>query len=96
VDILIHMTSRDGVTLATQLARALTRRNASWGCFVTNDAVLAADDPDFVATLAGAAEAVVCEHSWDLHMAGKDCPFRRGSQTINSSLMADAARVVSL
>jgi hypothetical protein len=29
-------------------------------------------------------------------MAGKDCPVERGSQTVNSALMAEAARVVSL
>ena len=96
MDVLIHMTCRDAARLAAPLGRALTSRGATWGCFITNDAVFAADDAAFIEAVKGASRAVVCEHSWDLHMAGRDNPFERGSQTINSGLMADAARVVSL
>ncbi|MBB4302761.1 hypothetical protein GGD81_001797 [Rhodobium orientis] len=96
MDVLIHMTCRDSARLAAPLGRALTSRGAEWVCFLTNDAVFAADDADFMAAIDGAKRAVVCEHSWDIHMPGRDSPFERGSQTINSGLMADAARVVSL
>ena len=96
MDVLIHMTCRDAVSLAMPLAQALNRRGADWGCFLTNDAVLAAEHKEFIKAAKSAGRAVVCEHSWDLHMAERDNPFERGSQTVNSALMADAARVVSL
>ncbi len=96
MDVLIHMSSREATGLAVNLADALTRRGADWACFLTNDAVTAADTPAFVEAVKSASRAVVCEHSWDQHMTGRDNPFERGSQTINSALMAEADRVVSL
>ncbi len=96
MDVLIHMSNREATGMAVKLAEALSRRGANWACFLTNDAVTAADTPDFVEAIGSASRAVVCEHSWDRHMAGRDNPFERGSQTINSALMADADRVVSL
>lgn len=96
MDVLIHMSSREATELAVNLAGALTRRGADWACFMTNDAVVAAGTPAFVEAAKSAGRAVVCEHSWDQHMAGHDNPFERGSQTINSALMAEAERVVSL
>ncbi|MFA7428686.1 MAG: hypothetical protein WCZ23_00865 [Rhodospirillaceae bacterium] len=96
MDVLLHVTSADALPVVLPLAEALGRAGATWGCFVTNDGVRVLGDAAFVAALGSATRAAVCEHSWDLHMAGRDCPVERGSQTVNSALMGQAARVVSL
>jgi hypothetical protein len=96
MDVLLHITTPEAARVAAALGRAFVAQGASWGCFLTNDGVKALDDAGFAAATEGAARVAVCEHSWDLHMAGKDCPVERGSQTVNSALMAEAARVVSL
>ena len=96
MDVLLHVTTPDAARIAAPLARALTAKGASWGCFLTNDGVRALDDAGFAAVLRHAARVAVCEHSWQQHMAGCACPAEQGSQTINSALMAEAERVVSL
>jgi hypothetical protein len=96
MDILLHVTNPDAVRIAAPLGRALTAKGATWGCFLTNDGVRALDDKDFAAALAGAARVAVCEHSWEQHMQGRECPAEQASQTLNSALMAEAGRVVSL
>jgi len=96
MDVLLHLTTPDAVRIAKPLASALSRQGASWGCFLTNDGVAALSDAEFLRVSEGAERIAVCEHSWDLHMAGQTCPVESGSQTINSQLMADAAKVVSL
>lgn len=96
MDVLLHITTPDAGRLAAPLARAFAAKGASWGCFLTNDGVRSLEDGDFAAELAKAERIAVCEHSWDLHMQGRACPVERGSQTINSALMAEARRVVSL
>jgi hypothetical protein len=96
MDVLLHITSPSAAPVAAALGWALTAEGASWGCFLTNDGVQVLGDPDFSTAIDGAARVAVCEHSWDLHMSGTDCPVERGSQTVNSALMAEATRVVSL
>jgi hypothetical protein len=96
MDILLHITSPEAAATAAALGRAFNAEGAAWGCFLTNDGVKVLADDDFAAASSRAARLAVCEHSWDLHMAGQDCPAERGSQTVNSALMAEAARVVSL
>ena len=96
LDILLHIANPAAARIAAPLARAFAARGVRWGCFLTNDGVQVLDAAAFAATLPTAARVVVCEHSWDLHMTGRECPAQRGSQTINSALMAEAARVVSL
>lgn len=94
---MVHVTTPEGGPIAIPLMHALTRAGAGWGCFVTNDGVRLLRDDAFVAALAGASRAVVCERSWE--KAGgtaNDCPIELGSQSINSAMMADAARLVSL
>lgn len=95
MDILLHITTPAAAPIASALGRALSARGATWAAFLTNDGVKALGDPAFVEAARGAARVAACEHSWDLHMAG-DCPVERGSQTVNSALMAEAARVISL
>lgn len=96
MDVLLHIANPAAARIAAPLGRALTDRGASWGCFLTNDGVRAFDDAAFAAAVGSAERVCVCEHSWDQHMAGRQCPAERGSQTVNSALMAEARRVVSL
>lgn len=96
MDVLLHITTPQSANAAKALGRAFTAQGASWACFLTNDGVKVLSDADFVAMAKDATRMAVCEHSWDLHMLGQDCPVERGSQTVNSALMADAARVISL
>lgn len=97
MDVMVHVTTPESGPIASPLMRALSRAGIDWGCFVTNDGVRLLRDDAFVTALAGARRAVVCEHSWE--KAGgtaPDCPIELGSQTINSAMMADAARLISL
>ena len=96
MEVLLHVTTPDAARIAAPLGRALTAKGATWGCFLTNDGVRALDDRDFTAALTGASRVAVCEHSWALHMQGRECPTEQASQTLNSALMAEAGRVVSL
>lgn len=97
MDIMLHITHRGAGAIALGLMRALGRSKVEWGCFVTNDGAELLREAGFVEALAPAARAVVCEHSWQAcgGSAG-DCPIEKGSQTINSTMMADAEHVVSL
>lgn len=96
MDILLHVTSPDAARVAAPLGRALTAKGAVWGCFLTNEGVRALDDAGFADALKDAARVSVCEHSWQQHMVGRACPAEQASQTVNSALMAEARRVVSL
>jgi len=92
---MMHLSSKDGALVALPLMRALTRADVRWGCFITNDGVQLLDNRDVIDALNGATHAAVCEHSWDKAGNG-DCPIEKGSQTTNSLMMTEAARVVSL
>lgn len=96
MDVLFHVTTPDAKRFVAGLSAACARAGISWSCFFTNDGVKALADEALVAGLSTAERAIVCEHSWDLHMANRVCPIERGSQTANSALMAEALRVVSL
>ncbi len=96
MDVLLHITTPDAAPVAAAIGRALSAEGANWGCFLTNDGVTVLNDAGFVDAAKDAERIAVCEHSWDLHMAGQDCPAERGSQTVNSALMAEAGQVVSL
>jgi hypothetical protein len=97
MDVMLHITTRDSGNIAIPLMLALTRANTDWGCFLTNDGVELLENKMFVAAIAKSTQAMVCEFSWE--KAGKDknrCPIEKGSQTINSSMMGKALRIVSL
>lgn len=96
MDVLFHVTTPNAKRFVAGLSAACVRAGISWSCFFTNDGVRALADEALVSNLCAAERAVVCEHSWDLHMVARECPIERGSQTINSALMAEARRVVSL
>ncbi len=96
MDVMMHLTTPDAARIAAPLGRALSAQGATWGCFLTSDGVMALADADFLTVSANAERIAVCETSWDLHMAGQSCPAETGSQTINSIMMAEAEKVVSL
>lgn len=95
MNLLFHVSTRDGGSLLQPLALAAKRANASFAAFFTHEGVLGLREAGLVAALAG-ARAVVCEESWHRFCPGSDCPVESGSQTINSALMAEAERVVAL
>ncbi|OIP82002.1 MAG: hypothetical protein AUK37_09900 [Rhodobacterales bacterium CG2_30_65_12] len=96
MDVLLHISTPQAAPIAAALGWALTAHGASWACFMTDDGVKVLADQSFSTAVDHAVRVAVCEHSWDLHMAGQECPVDRSSQTVNSGLMAEAARVVSL
>ena len=67
-----------------------------FGIFFTGDGVRTLCDPEVVACTDGAAESVVCEHSWSQAMKSQPCPLTLGSQTDHSRMLGSASRVVSL
>lgn len=95
MNILFHVSTAAGGRLLHPLARAAQRAGASFAAFFTHEGVIGLKDSDLVAVLAP-GRAVVCEESWHRFCPGLDCPVEAGSQTINSALMAEAERVVSL
>lgn len=97
MDVMVHLTTRDSGVIALALMHALERAGTSWECFVTNDGAELLKNGDIIAAMNVGNRAVVCEKSWDkLDNKPANCPIELGSQTINSAMMANAARVVSL
>lgn len=94
--LLLHISTREGARIGAALARACVRAGVAWGCFLTSEGVRALADPAFLAVLGSAVRAAACEHSWHQHMGGAPCPAELGSQTVNSALMAELDRVISL
>ncbi len=95
MEVLFHVTTEGGATLLLPLARACQRGAHAFGAFFTHEGVRGLASPDLQAALRG-ARAVVCEESWHRYCADSPCPVELGSQTVNSSLMGHARRVVSL
>ncbi len=94
IDILFHVSTARGGAMLLPLARACAR--SRYACFFTHDGVLGLREPELCAALEGAQRAVACEESWNRHCPGIACPVELGSQTVNSALMGEAVRVVSL
>ena len=96
MDVMLHVSSANAARVVLSLARAGARAGVKWGCFFTNDGVRGLADAALVEALTGAERAVVCEHSWQQVMGDGVPPIEAGSQTVNSAMMAEADRVVSL
>ena len=94
--VLIHVSTPASSGIAVALAGACKRAGIAWNCFFTNDGVKVLADAAAVAALGAATRAVACEKSWEEFMGGTDCPVELGSQTINSALMGEADKVISL
>jgi hypothetical protein len=95
MDILFHVTTEGGAQLLLPLARACRRRGRAFGAFFTHEGVRGLLDAELQEALEG-SRAVVCEESWHRFCADAACPVELGSQTTNSALMGEAAKVVSL
>jgi hypothetical protein len=96
MNILFHVSTAAGGRLLQPMALATRRAGASFAAFFTHEGVLGLKDENLLAAMAAAERSVVCEESWHRFCPGLDCPAEAGSQTINSSLMGEAERVVSL
>ena len=94
--VLIHVSTSASGAIAVALAGACQRAGIAWSCFFTNDGVKVLADEAVVAAIDAAARAVACEKSWEEFMGGAACPVELGSQTINSALMGEADKVISL
>ncbi|MEW6133682.1 MAG: hypothetical protein AB1591_11050 [Pseudomonadota bacterium] len=95
IDLLFHVSHRDAGRYLFPLLAAARRRSITVACFFTFDGTLVAADPRLKEVLGG-SRAVMCEESWHRFRPGEPCPVEAGSQTVNSALMAEAKRVVSL
>ena len=94
--LLIHVSTPASGAITVALADACRRAGIAWSCFLTNDGVKVLADEALVAALDGAERAVACEKSWAEFMGGAACPVELGSQTVNSALMGEADKVVSI
>jgi hypothetical protein len=95
MDILFHVTTEDGAQFLLPLARACRRGGHAFGAFFTHEGVRGLRDAELQAVLRD-GRAVVCEESWHRFCNGLTCPVELGSQTVNSALMGEAKKVVSL
>lgn len=96
MNLLFHVSTPGGGSLVLPLALAAQRAGASYAAFFTHEGVRGLQQPALLLALDQAERAVVCEDSWHRFCPGVDCPVEKGSQTINSALMAAADRVVAL
>lgn len=95
MDILFHVSTEAGAQFLLSLARACRRGNHVFAAFFTHEGVRALLDAELRAALEG-SRAVVCEESWHRFCGQAACPAELGSQTVNSALMGEARKVVSL
>jgi hypothetical protein len=96
MDLLFHVSTAAGGRLLLPLVLAGQRAGCRIGAFFTHEGVLGLKDTDLTATLGSIERAVVCDESWHKFCPGLGCPVEAGSQTINSALIGEAGKVVSL
>lgn len=96
MDILFHVSTADGGRFLLPLAQSCRRVGCAFGAFFTHEGVLGLKDAGLQAALESATQAVVCEESWHRYCGDTACPVEQGSQTVNSAMMGNARRVVSL
>ncbi|MCX7893664.1 MAG: hypothetical protein N2544_15025 [Burkholderiales bacterium] len=96
MDLLFHVGNAGSGRILAGLARACARRGTRFAVFFTHDGVQLLDAPEVRDAVAAAARAAVCEHSWQRYRGDAACPVELASQTLNSELAGEAARVVSL
>lgn len=96
IDILFHVSTAGGGSFLLPLAQACRRGGCSFGAFFTHEGVLALKDTALQVALEYASQAVVCEESWRRFCGELPCPVEQGSQTVNSAMMGEVRRVVSL
>ena len=95
MDILFHVATEAGAQVLLPLAQACRRGGHAFGAFFTHEGVRGLLNADLQAALHD-CRAVVCEESWHRFCGEAACPVELGSQTVNSALMGEAKKVVSL
>ncbi len=96
MDLLIIVSHPGAGEILKPLARALERAGTDWAVFLTNDGVRVLADPMLVEALDSASHKIACHDSWQRFGGDLACPVTLGSQTNNSELVGNAARIVSL
>ncbi|GAB4165396.1 MAG: hypothetical protein Fur0039_01330 [Rhodocyclaceae bacterium] len=96
IDILFHVSTPGAARILLPLAQACARARVGFACFFTHDGVRVLEDAALRAALRAAGRAVACGESWKRFGGAEACPVELGSQTDDSALMGEAARVVSL
>ena len=95
MDILFHVSTEAGARFVLPLALASRRGGHVFGAFFTHDGVRGLLNADLQAALSE-TRSVACKESWLRFCGDAVCPVKLGSQTLNSAMMSDARRVVSL
>ncbi len=96
MDILFHVSTAEGGRFLLPMAESCRRIGCAFGAFFTHEGVLGLKDASLQVALKSATQAVVCEESWHRFCGELPCPVEQGSQTVNSAMMGEAKRVVSL
>lgn len=96
MDILFLVSTAEGGKFLLPLAQSCQRAGCTFGAFFTQQGVLGLKDTALQGALEYAARSVACEESWHRFCGELPCPAERGSQTVNSAMMGEARRVVSL
>lgn len=96
MQLLFVISTPEAGPILVNLLEACRRRGTDCGVFFTNDGVKSLGDVAVRDAMRWANRAVVCENSWERHMAGQQCPVPQGSQTDNSLMAGHAAKIVSL
>lgn len=95
MDILFHVGTEAGARFLLPLALASRRGGHVFGAFFTHDGVRGLRNADLQAALSE-TRSVACKESWLRFCGDEACPVKLGSQTLNSALMSETRRVVSL
>jgi hypothetical protein len=90
------VSTAEGGKFLLPLVQSCRRAGCTFGAFFTHEGVLGLKDPALNRALEHAARSVACEESWHRFCGEALCPAERGSQTVNSAMMGEARRVVSL
>jgi hypothetical protein len=96
MDIVFLVSTAEGGKFLLPLVQSCRRAGCTFGAFFTHEGVLGLKDLALNRALEHAARSVACEESWHRFCGEAPCPAERGSQTVNSAMMGEARRVVSL
>jgi hypothetical protein len=96
MDIVFLVSTAEGGKFLLPLVQSCRRAGCTFGAFFTHEGVLGLKNPALNRALEHAARSVACEESWHRFCGEALCPAERGSQTVNSAMMGEARRVVSL
>lgn len=94
--LLIVISHPDAAPYVCEFGAACHRKNVPYSLFFTGDGVVTLSEACVLECAENAAEAVVCEHTWEKHKGTDICPLALGSQTDHSRMVKTAGRLVSL